>query len=36
LSFLNNLVDDLEFTSENNSSKVHLLDMWVQKNEDWS
>lgn len=33
VTFLNNLVDDLEFTSEINSVKVHFLDMWVQKNE---
>lgn len=33
VSFLNNLVDDLEFTSEIDSSRVHFLDMWVQKNE---
>lgn len=33
VSILNNFVDDLEFTLEVNASRVHFLDMWVQKNE---
>lgn len=33
VSILNDFVDDLKFTVEVNVTRVHFLDMWVQKNE---
>lgn len=34
VSILNNFKEDLVFTLEFNSLRVHFLDMWVQKNDD--